>query len=632
MIGVAAVVACAGGLWAGCGPAVDRCLGKECVFGTCESADGTCSNEEQCRVADDCLPGFECSPEGDCEPLNPCNANGDCATGQCREGGCVNPDVCEVDSNCFPRTYCEKSDGAAVGRCQPDPCRNKTCRRGVCERGTDRCVSRSSCRPETELLDCLSGEKCAGGECRAEEEFCEAIDCDRGVCSFEAGGCVDAAPCSSDRECLAGNFCDPFGRCRPDRCEQTGVQCGDEGVCRPTTGACENAAICEAAVDCVEDHVCVDGTCRLESRACGEAEGDGGCIGNQRCSYDAEELEARCREPAVCETSLDCREDRRCGGRTCLEPESCRPDRLEENDSGQTATPFAEAAADGTLSASICGGDLDFYEVETTEFVSGSTGGTLVVDLYVPDRDRGLGSVEFEVLAPDDDSLGRVDTGVMGRDGRARLTSELMASDHGSFTVRVSAGANLRETGVRYELSADVLPPEALAACRTAESIEVGRRLSGSTETGRSSAFGSTCTSERNGSPEQIYSVEVRRPRELTFELENTDPGADLAMSLRGRCSQRGSEVACVDAGGVGEDETLEEVVGPGTYALIVQSPEASAGGSFTLSLRSIRTTCAPSSNYCGEDGNARVCSDSGGRFRTVQCETSCDPTLGRCR
>jgi len=621
---------------ASCGPVdedTDPCEAKTCDFGTCDSSTGACTNEESCEVSSDCIPGFECSDEGTCEARTECEADSDCDTGVCRDGGCTNPDTCTENSDCLARTHCEKEPDAEEGTCKPDPCNDKTCLRGVCKRGTDKCVSKESCTEETDLLDCVSGEKCADGTCADEESYCDEITCERGVCSFEEAGCVDASECSSAEDCLEGKFCDDMNTCQIDLCEANDVDCGAQGTCQPNSGQCENASSCKSTEDCVDGHLCVDGTCRLATNACGDASGDGGCPGNQTCEYDPDNLEASCAEPETCETSVDCTDDRRCGGETCLDPEMCRDDELESNDSASEATAFADVPQQGTVSAAICSGNSDFYEIDTRNYFEVARGGTLVVDLDIPKRDRGLGKVEMEIVDSDGNSHGTVDTGSMGRKARARFTKDLMATDHGVYTVEVRSTNSVKQTGVNYDLSVDVTNQETIDACKSenVDTITPNQRVEGSTETTASSDYGSSCTAPRNPSNEKIYRLSLDRPQELTFSLDPKLSDSDLTMSLRERCSQAGTELACANGAGKGEGEKFEELLGPGTYYLVIQSSDGAAGGPFQLNISNVFTVCADSQNYCDMNDNAFDCSQTGGQFRKLECNNGCNPTSGVC-
>ncbi len=619
----------------------DPCAEVTCEFGVCDEASGECRNEEPCGVDRDCLAGYECEDKT-CTARTECESDDDCDPGLCSESGvCTNPDSCTEDAECLSGTYCRfDSTDAEEGTCRRDPCNDIVCQRGVCERGSDECVSEESCTKETEVEACVNGEKCAvpegeeSGECRTEENFCEGITCERGVCSFQAGGCADATDCQEDAECLAGKFCSDSGECRPNLCVERDIECIEGGVCVPSSGECENAEPCESNDDCLDApaHLCVDGTCRLESAACGDAGGDGGCPGNQNCEYDADELTAECTEPSDCATSLDCLDDRQCNGETCTEAQSCAEDVHEPNDSVDEATDFHEGATDRSLSASLCPGDVDVYTVTSTEFVPQAESGTLLVELDVPERERGLGELTLTVINPDGDEVGTATTGADGREPKAEVASQLAVVDHGDFQVEVTGGDGVKTSGVDYDLSATVVSDETIEACDEAEPlpIDASSRIAGTTEEAAGSSLGSTCTDPQNPSPEKVYALQLEESQELDIELIPRTEDADLTMSLRSRCTQLGSERDC--SAPDDENPEMTAVLGEGTHYLVVQAPagEEVTGGEFELSVERVFTTCSSRNDYC--DGQtANVCAPDGGAFQQIECEAGCDVSTGEC-
>ncbi len=627
----------------GSGDGAGGCPEQGCEFGVCDRDRGACLNPESCAVDRECLPGWECRDRR-CRAVTSCESDGDCETGVCGgEGVCVNPEACASDEECLPRTYCDIEAGSEEGSCVADPCNEVGCERGVCERGSGECVSAESCTRHTESVDCLAGEQCAvpgdgrEGTCQGPETFCERYACgDDGVCRFEAGGCTDASECEDDGECLAGNFCDEAGECRPDICEQGGVECGDDGVCQPASGECENAESCESSDECVDEpsHLCIDGTCRLESTACGDAGGDGGCPGRQICEYAAGELTAECVEPETCETSLDCRGGRRCGGRSCMEAQSCGGDGFEPNDGKEKATDLGEAAPGQRLSASVCPGDVDVYETTPAELHNGGEGDRLVVELGVPVRDRGLGPLAVEVLGSDGELLGRASTDGDEAGGRAELEVPLDASREEVHRLEVAAAdGEVQAGGVRYELAVGVVSETNLEACERATEIAIGETLEGETPAIDSPAFDASCMDDATPS-QTVYRFELEVPREVTFELSPRSDRADLGMSLRSRCAQIGSERGCADGRRRGTTETLTATLESGTHYLIVESlgGPGAVGAEFELTSSHVRLVCHPGRSYCDADGAMHRCEPRGGRYVEVDCEHGCDVARGRCR
>ncbi len=614
-------------LTAGCGEE-DPCATKVCDFGVCDSSSGQCTNPDSCRVDAECLAGYNCGDGNVCVAQETCSSDEDCSAGICDGSACVNPSDCTANSDCVPGTYC--ADG---GTCEPDPCNNVTCQRGVCERGSDDCVSADSCTQDNENFRCVAGEKCADGQCQPMESFCETLSCDRGVCSFSEGGCANASDCSGeDAQCLEGFFCNDMNSCAPNLCVQNAVNCGGDGVCQPSTGRCENAESCQSSEDCTDGHLCVEGSCRLESTACGDAGGDGGCPGNQTCQYNPAELTAVCQEAVPCETSLDCKQGRQCGGNTCLEPTSCRADRFEPNDMQADATALLDSATDGQVEGTLCSGDTDRYTFTSTDLVAPTAEGQIVVDVTVPARDIGLGQMQMSMIGPDGNQVAMESMDMYPEDGSLRMTAPVTVPTHGEFEIVLSPGNTLSSAGLRYELSVSIVDDSALNACQDAQEIAVGQRVTGVEEGAPTSAFGSNCLSDDEQNLERIYKLNVEEAQEVTVVAEPLLSDGDVTVALRNRCLEQATELACADDGGQGATEQISDVLSAGTYYVFVQAPAQRSLGRFDLNVEGgYLTRCGPNDSYCEDAQTAQLCSGDGGQFISVSCVNSCQPSTGRC-
>lgn len=110
-----------------------------------------------------------------------CGANVDCASGQCRQGVCVDPG----QSGTGP-VPCGDADDCAAGRvCEPSAAE------------IYQCLAPEACAPTGRVCvnnsDCLSGAGCTSG-------------CDRGMCKVL--GCPrDGAACATTSDCCAGYLC-----------------------------------------------------------------------------------------------------------------------------------------------------------------------------------------------------------------------------------------------------------------------------------------------------------------------------------------------------------------------------------------------------------------------------------------
>ncbi|MFW5965946.1 MAG: hypothetical protein ACOCV2_00445, partial [Persicimonas sp.] len=463
------------------------------------------------------------------------------------------------------------------------------------------------------------------------DTFCDDIECERGECSFEEGGCANADHCEGDDEaCLEGFFCNSHGQCQPDLCEQNEVECQNGGECIPSSGECGNPTTCEEDGDCVDSppHLCVGNECRPESSLCGDATGDGGCPANQECELDDDEAE--CVEPAQCETSFDCQQDRQCGGLECIDPIPCKDDYFEPNDSVDEATPFHDVAENNTARGSLCEDDTDVFTFDSREIIDATTRGELVVQADVPRRDQGLGQLEIEVTDEDGNS-DVASTGSMGREGSATVSQLLGVNEHGEYTVEISPDGEFSESGLEYDLSVDLIPEETVDACDGAQPIRTDSRVSGTTEDARSTFIDSSCVEGGEDLSDVIYELELDAPQEVTFELTPQVSTADLSLSLLEDCMRPASEVECVNNEGADGGESLTTLLDEGTHFIVVQAAEVGAGGPFELTLDSVYTACTEETNYCSDRSTANRCTNDGGRYDSIDCDQGCNPSTGDC-
>jgi subtilisin-like proprotein convertase family protein len=437
-------------------------------------------------------------------------------------------------------------------------------------------------------------------------------------------------------------------RCVENLCVTNDVECEDGGTCVPASGQCENAMNCGTDSECLDGHVCViepgnsAGTCKLKSSACGNAQGEGGCPGNQTCNFET----GTCSVPDVCETSIDCNtadteELMQCGGQTCLAATACKPDRLEPNQMTSNATPFTEVAKQGTIGElTLCGaqeasgdGGVDVFTFEPDDLAGEPADGELVVHVSVPERDVGLGEMTVTVEDQDGIQVAQGTLGAMAQSGELTLRPAVTPGDQGDWTVRVAPGGEMTSAGLNYSLSVSVLEPGTVEACSNPRTITPGQRVSAEMSGEESTELVSSCLSASADRPEKIFALNVDRPQELTISAEPASEDQDASLAIRRDCTAEGTEMACVSDAGGGEVETIEDVFSAGTYFLVVQAPERGSLSEFQLSVESnALTVCGPQDNYCGEDGEtANLCAVNGGSFSQVSCDAGCNPSTGGC-
>ena len=602
----------------------------QCTFGVADGGD--CVNADECVFRADCLPGYSCK-QGTCEAEQECTSDDECDAGVCGDAGvCVNPDTCESNTDCVSKTYC-----AEEGTCAPDPCSDITCVRGACVPGSGECTSKDTCTTSNELFDCVQGERCLGQSCLGEDAFCDQLSCDRGVCSFVDGGCVPAADCGGDDAlCLDGQFCNADNQCQENLCETQGVTCDDGGVCVPAVGECENAESCSSNADCLTDHLCVGGTCTLESMACGDGDGDGGCVGNQTCVYDDGSQTATCEAPDVCETSLDCLDGTQCGGQTCVPAVACEDDAFEPNNSEGEASVLTDVTSNQLVAAELCASDADYYAFDTGDLEPFSVRGILSIQLQYADRDVGLGELEVDLLAEQDDgsyqSVAMGESGTLGAAGEVTLEHPLGPTSQGSYLVRVEGTGAVAEAGINYTLSAEIVDDLAQSACEDAKSISNGDIVTSDMRQATSSQLMSTCATSESQSEraEQIFVFEMDEPGRVDVTITPEIETENAVVSIRGSCTVGGSEVACSDQSSEGIESISGRLLDPDTYYILVSpAPEASLTR-YDVALSISGTSCSASSAFCEGGTTSQYCA-AGTGLETVDCTNGCNPTTGRC-
>ncbi|MGM0556793.1 MAG: hypothetical protein ACQEVA_10485, partial [Myxococcota bacterium] len=608
-----------------CGGGEDQ---PPCTFGVAQ--DGTCVNRGTCLFQSHCLPGYSCE-QGTCTADQECSADSDCDAGVCgAEGVCVNPETCSSNDECVSKTYCSEA-----GTCEADPCAGLNCVRGACVPGSGECTSKESCTEANQIFDCVQGERCLDNACLTEDDFCEELACERGTCSFEDGACVASHDCGGDdSECLEGQFCNQDNECQEDRCLTDDVSCDNGGVCVPAVGECQNADACSSNADCLSDHLCVEGTCALQSLACGSGHGDGGCFGDQTCEYDEQDLTASCVEPDVCTTSLDCSNGRQCGGESCLAAASCPEDSFEPNNSESAATDFLAASGNQRLQADLCAADTDYYVFDSNALEPFAVRGVLTIQLQYASRDRGLGELELELFEEQSDgsfsSIGVGSAGVRGQDRQVTLAHNVGASEHGNFMMAVRGVGDLSDAGVTYNLSVELLDDPAIDACESARPIENGEVLFSDMRRAASSLYRGSCVASDSGRAEQIFTFDVDEPSVVSATVTPEATEDNAALSIRSRCEIAATEEACADATQEATEDISGLLLSPGTYFVVVEPSPDGTLARYDLSLSVVPTSCAESSNVCADASTSEYCVD-GESVATVSCSEGCDPSFGRC-
>ena len=331
----------------GYGSADGRCQG-DC--GLC-GLNGSCGSNRDCR-SNNCGPFATCQPrcgDGVKEGLETCgsgNSGNICESdaGKCPNGGALN---CNENADC-QSGYCN----VITQSCIANPCgRNPICdalageRCGFgnagpeCQQECGLCDGLAICNGNS---DCKSGA-CTNGLCdRCGDDLCPGLGRGVGVagtescgsnnsgttCNDDCGLCNDGATCDGDDDCHSG-YC--LGVvCAPPPCGDgvctafPGVEkCGgsDEGEeCFSECGKCAFLFDCNSDDDCLSNN-CVDGSCGLAKRDCG----DGVCAGGttETCGngedYNFFAAGYACEDDCdKCPMRAACTVDNQCDGGHCV--------------------------------------------------------------------------------------------------------------------------------------------------------------------------------------------------------------------------------------------------------------------------------------------------------------------------
>ncbi|HQY61515.1 MAG: hypothetical protein IPF92_13285 [Myxococcales bacterium] len=198
-----------------------------------------------------CLPvGLVLACTGD-TPLPPCTQGGDCASGACEAGVCVDPPTCtdgrkngdesDLDcggscaagggSTCATGKACTNGDDCQSGQCEAKVCAPVLCKNGRLDPGESDVDCGQACGP------CANGKKCQAAS------DCTSLSCDATVCGIP--DCTNGV--QDGRE--TGNDC--------------GGPCTDTprpAECKNTCKACEVGSACTLPRDCASRR-CINNTC-----------------------------------------------------------------------------------------------------------------------------------------------------------------------------------------------------------------------------------------------------------------------------------------------------------------------------------------------------------------------------------
>jgi hypothetical protein len=128
------------------------------------------------------------------------------------------------------------------------------------------------------------------------------------------------------------------------------------------------------------------------------------------------------------------------------------------------------------------------------------------------------------------------------------------------------------------------------AACAAAPILPAGRVVGATTASG-SDRFANSCgaADPAASGPDRVFKIEV--PRRATVRLVVTAATFDAAIAVRRSCADASggagaAELACESDADAAHRTTLERVLEPGTYWVVVDGQSPNDQGPFTLDYR----------------------------------------------
>ena len=257
--------------------------------GTCNPANGTCSNPTKangaaCNDGDACTQSDTCQA-GACAGANPITCT---ASDQCHDAGTCNP----ADGTC---SNPNKANGSACS--DGDACtQSDTCQAGACTGASpvtctaqDQCHDAGTCNPANGT--CSNPIKANGSAC-SDGNACTQSD------TCQAGACTGASPvlCLPQDQCHDAGTCNPADGTCDNPNKANGASCNDSDACTQTdtcqAGACTgaNPVTCTASDQCHDAGTCnpANGTCSNPNKADGATCSDGdGCTQTDTCQAGA---------------------------------------------------------------------------------------------------------------------------------------------------------------------------------------------------------------------------------------------------------------------------------------------------------------------------------------------------------
>jgi len=623
--------------------------GRICAEGAC--ADAECQRDADCSPERPVCYGPEgeepsqrrgrcghCASDDDCFGASACLMfeGADELDGVDRGGLCVLEGACEGSLECSPssRLIVQGSEGlgAASGEGEPvsEVCVDRTsserdpscelafdCRAGMdCPEGL-RCLPSGQCAPAAlgegceQRSDCGFGEVCLQltdvcGPCQNDSECGSAQRCVSGACLERPGAC------SGDDDCLGARVCGALGDCSPPQCEEDAF-----GLHESLDEAVEISGdrVYRGLMSCADDVFSFSLPAATSALIAVRQRDRGANLGLQVLNDEGDELgRSTGGAPVEAVRLLNSPAPRTIFVRIFQEgPQSKASYDLEIHyaealEGACFDDPFELSGGDDSLSegrlirassnspfpsatrGQICAGDVD----------------VLCFELARDERLTIKGSVELgdalivgRLFDPDEDEV----EGVIGRWSPDLNPSDIdyTATSRGRYCLSLeSDNSDGRRLGQgRYRIELNAVSPDLAQLCEGAEpiSLEQGRggvvgALSGS------DVLRASCASDSD-SAELAYTVDVTNPSLLVARVSGLPSGTlgDPVISLRARCDQTTSELAC----SAQSYDVTNPFVSPPNPAVLrapvvppVDPVSGESGGRYTLLVDGVRAGDSP--------------------------------------
>ncbi|HEY5838462.1 MAG TPA: right-handed parallel beta-helix repeat-containing protein [Pyrinomonadaceae bacterium] len=330
---------CQGGMCTASNPVVCTASDQCRVAGTCDPANGLCSNPPapagtscngtagQCQFQDKCNGSGTCVDQGfwqedeRCNDGNACTRTDECSSGVCRgsnpvictaldqchevgacdpaNGTCANPAKAN-GSLCVDGNNCTQNDVCTGGSCAGTSAADQACdtgQLGICAAGSNQC--------QNEGIVCVQNQQPQAETCNGVDDDCDG-QVDEGIPSQATSCGVGACARSGERSCVGGQFIDSCtpGAPSADVCNGVDDDCDgqvDEDIPSQPTQCGSGDCAGTGQLTCVNGQLVDSCTPKSNGTSCSDGNA---CTANDTCNNGqcASGLPPNCDDGNFCTT------------------------------------------------------------------------------------------------------------------------------------------------------------------------------------------------------------------------------------------------------------------------------------------------------------------------------------------